>query len=85
MMLKPVIRLKEKSDDKQLFIVPENDMEERFIIWFAFDNSLRTQRINNRESLEFPIQNDPNITQQNMIRAYEQFLKKYRYDLKNEK
>jgi hypothetical protein len=78
-MLKPVIRVNEESGEKQLFMVPESDLEERFVLWFAFENSIPRQRVNNKESLVFHHMSDPDMAQQSLLRAFENFKKRFNY------
>lgn len=75
----PVIKLDERSGEKFLYIVPETDLEEKFILWFSHMHDLPRQRVNRRESLRFPMWNDPEDTQKNVYAAYHKFCDKYRY------
>jgi len=78
-MLKPVIKVNEETGEKQLFIVPESDLEERFVLWFSFENSIPRQRVNKRESLMFHYMNDPDLAQQSLLKAYEAFKRRFNY------
>lgn len=78
-MMRPVIKLDERSGEKYLYIVPETELEEKFVLWFCQQNSLPRQRVNRRESIRFPVFNDPDDTQKNVYAAYHKFKEKYRY------
>jgi len=78
-MLKPVIKTNEKTGEKQLFMVPESDLEERFVLWFSFQNNIPRERINKRDSLVFHHMSDPDMAQQSVMRAFDAFKKRYNY------
>jgi len=78
-MLKPVLKMNEETAQKQLFMVPESDLEERFVLWFAFHHDVPRQRVNKRESLIFHHLSDPGMVQQNLMKAYEDFKQRYNY------
>lgn len=78
-MLKPVIKVDEESGEKQLFMVPESDLEERFVLWFSFENGIPRRRVNKRESLVFHHMSDPEMAQQSLLRAFENFKKRFSY------
>jgi hypothetical protein len=78
-MLKPVIKVNEETGEKQLFMVPESDLEERFVLWFSFENSIPRKRVNKRESLAFHHMSDPELAQQSLLRAFETFKTRFNY------
>jgi len=78
-MLKPVMKIDEETGQKQLFMVPESDLEERFVIWFAFQHSVPRLRVNKRESLVFHFMNDPELVTFNVNKAFENFKSDYKY------
>jgi hypothetical protein len=78
-MLKPVMKIDEETGQKQLFMVPESDLEERFVIWFAFQHSVPRLRVNKREALVFHHMNDPELVTYNVNKAYENFKIDYKY------
>lgn len=78
-MLKPVMKVDEETGQKQLFMVPESDLEERFVIWFAFQHSVPRLRVNKRESLVFHFMNDPELVTFNVNKAFENFKSDYKY------
>jgi hypothetical protein len=78
-MIKPVLKMDERTGEKLLFMVPETELEEKFIIWFCHQHDLPRQRVNNRESLRLPGYNDPEEAERNLYAAFRQFKEKYRY------
>jgi hypothetical protein len=78
-MLKPVTKMSEETNEKQLFIVPESDLEERFILWFAYENSVPRQRVNNKEALMFHHMSDPEMLQHNVTKAFENYKIRFNY------
>ncbi|MDQ7825518.1 MAG: PASTA domain-containing protein [Candidatus Eremiobacteraeota bacterium] len=78
-MLKPVLKKNEETGEKQLFMVPESDLEERFVLWFAFHHSVPRLRLNRRDALVFHALNDPDTVQYNLTMAFEEFKKRYNY------
>ncbi|GEM_PF-1923023 len=78
-MLKPVIKTEEETGQKQLFMVPESDLEERFVIWFAFQHGVPRLRVNKREALVFHFLNDPEMVTHNVNKAFENFKSDYKY------
>lgn len=78
-MIHPVIKLDERTGTKFLYLVPETELEEKFILWFCHQHDLPRQRINRKESIRFPIYNDPEDTQKNIYAAFHEFKEKFRY------
>ncbi|MCE1247768.1 MAG: PASTA domain-containing protein [Firmicutes bacterium] len=69
-----------KLDDggqKFLYIVPETETEERFIIWFGFTYGMMKFRINGKDSLRFPAINDPEQTINNLLNAMDNYCERY--------
>lgn len=62
-----------------LYMVPQTDLEEKFILWFSFHNDLARQRRGKRECLKLPAQNDPELAVRNVYQAYQEFCRKFRY------
>jgi hypothetical protein len=78
-MFKSVIKLNDRTGEKNLYIVPSTGLEEKFVSWFSGEYMVQKETINGRMSLWFPIGNDPSDLEQNMQRAYEEFKKRFRY------
>lgn len=77
--MKAVIKLNDETRNKDLYIVPETDLEERFFIWFNFQYGIPRQRINNKESLQFPGSNDSEQTIENLEQAFAKYKIRFRY------
>lgn len=60
-------------------MVPQTDLEEKFVLWFAFRHDMERERRGKRECLRFPPQNDPDLATRNLYQAYREFCKQYRY------
>lgn len=75
----PVLKVDELSGEQFLFIVPETDLEEKFILWFCHQHDMPRQRVNRRESIRFPGWNSPEDTQKNLYAAYHRFRERYKY------
>jgi len=78
-VLKPIYKLDETTGERQLFIMPEDLLEEKFVLWFSFDQNLPRQRIGEWECMQFPHNNDPEVLQHNVIRAFEDFCRRFKY------
>lgn len=78
-MLKPVVCPDKASGGKSLFIVPESELEEKFILWFCTQHNLPRERINRRESLKLPGWNDPEEAVRNLYPAFRDFKERFRY------
>lgn len=62
-----------------LYMVPQTDLEEKFVIWFAFQNHLDRRRRGKRECLKLSCHNDPDDAARNLYQAYRDFCQKFRY------
>ena len=78
-MLKTVRKLKENTGEKELFVVPETPLEEKFLVWFASQHCFPVKIVNNRQSIQFLASNDPTRLQINMHRAFQLFKERFRY------
>ena len=78
-LFKAVLRRNETSGENELFVYGETELEEKFIIWFSFEHDIPRLRVNMREALKFPPQNDQETTLRNLTRAFELFKKRYNY------
>lgn len=65
--------------ENALYMVPQTDLEEKFILWFSFRHNLDRERRGKRECLVLPAQNDPELATRNLYQAYREFCKRYRY------
>ncbi len=60
-------------------MVPQTDLEEKFVLWFSFQNDLQRVRRGRRECLKFPPSNDPELATRNVYQAYREFCQQFRY------
>ncbi|MCD4785193.1 MAG: PASTA domain-containing protein [Candidatus Eremiobacteraeota bacterium] len=77
--MKHVVKLDDESREKKMCIVPENELEERFFLWFGFQYGITCKRVNNRDSLLFPSGNDPEQTIDNLKHALETYKARFHY------
>jgi len=77
--LKHVVKFDKESGEKKLFIVSETDLEARFFLWFGFQYGISCKLVNNRDSLQFPVGNDPEQTINNLQSALEKYKVRYHY------
>lgn len=78
-MLKAVVRLDERSGEKFLYIVPETQLEEKFVLWFCNEHNFLRERVNRRDSIRLPGYNDPEEAVRNIYPAFREFKQRFRY------
>ena len=77
--MKHLIKFFKKHHCEKLCIVPETELEERFFIWFSFQYGMPRERVNNRDSLLFDLNNDPKLTINNLENAMKNYCVRFRY------
>ena len=70
-MLKPVVTMDPKTHKEVLFVVPETELEEKFIIWFTHRNGLKVGRCKNMQAAMLPSWNDSDTVAKSMNVAYQ--------------
>jgi hypothetical protein len=77
--LKHLVKFIRKFHCEKLCIIPETEIEEKFFIWFSFQYGVPLERLNNRDSLAFDLNNDPEVTMQNLANALKNYCIRFRY------
>lgn len=78
-MLNATLKLDEFTKEKKLYITAENDLERRFILWFAFEYNVKRTRLGKQDALEFSGQSDPELTRSNLMRAFDNYKTRFKY------
>ena len=77
--MKNIVKFIRKFHCEKLCIVPETEVEEKFFIWFSFQYGVPLERLNNRDSLVFDLNNDAEVTMENLKNALKNYCIRFRY------